>query len=190
MRYRTPRTGPYGVAVSEFVRTGDVAGVVSSDPMRIGLVELERLEATLQRYPPGPDLPPARLDDHPSGAWLDGYRYRGYRLPDSAVEVLENADNVVFASVADKRGQAAVARGVLTDGWLGVTALTVDQTRRRGGIGRHLMGELTRWAADRGARAAYLQVAEENDAALRPYHTLGYTRHHHYHYRSAPADPL
>lgn len=51
------------------------------------------------------------------------------------------------------------------------------------------MGELTRRAVDRGARAAYLQVAEENDAALRLYDTLGYTRHHQYHYRSAPADP-
>jgi len=100
--------------------------------------------------------------------------------------VLENADNVVFASIADDDGQAAVARGVLTDGWLGVTALTVDQSRRRGGLGRHLMADLTRWAVHRGAHCAYLQVAAENDAALRLYDTLGYVRHHPYHYRRAP----
>ena len=143
------------------------------------------LEESLQRCPPRPDLPPARLEDTASPAWLGGYLYRGSRLPPSAVEVLENAENVVFASIADD-GQAAVARGVLTGGWLGVTALTVDQTRRRGGVGRHLMAELTRWAANRGAHSAYLQVAAENDAALRLYDTLGYVRHHQYHYRRAP----
>jgi N-acetylglutamate synthase len=148
-------------------------------------VLVAKLEESLKRCPRS-DLPPADIDDHPSAAWLGGYLYRGTRLPPSAVQVLENAENVVFASIADNDGQAAVARGVLTDGWLGVTALTVDQTRRRGGVGRHLMAELTRWAAQRDAHSAYLQVAAENDAALRLYDTLGYVRHHQYHYRREP----
>jgi ribosomal protein S18 acetylase RimI-like enzyme len=76
---------------------------------------------------------------------------------------------------------------VIADGWLGVTALTVDQTRRRGGVGRHLMGELMQWAADRGAHSAYLQVADENAAALGFYDRIGFVRHHPYHYRRAPA---
>ncbi len=149
-------------------------------------VLVANLEESLQRCPPRPDLPPARFEDTASPAWLGGYLYRGSRLPPSAVQVLENADNVVFASIADNDGQAAVARGVITGGWLGVTALTVDQTRRRGGVGRQLMAELTRWAVQRGAHSAYLQVAAENDAALRLYDTLGYVRHHQYHYRRAP----
>jgi GNAT superfamily N-acetyltransferase len=144
------------------------------------------LNESLQQCPPRPDLPAAEFDDHPSAAWLGGYLYRGSRLPASAVQLLENAENVVFGSMADHHGQLAVARGVLTDCWLGVTALTVDQSRRRGGVGRHLMAELTRWAAQRGAHSAYLQVAAENDAALRLYDTLGYVRHHQYHYRRAP----
>ena len=51
--------------------------------------------------------------------------------------VLENADNVVFGSITDADGLAAVVRGVVTDDWLGITAVTVDQSRRRAGIGRH-----------------------------------------------------
>jgi len=144
------------------------------------------LAESVQRCPTRPNLAPARFEDTASPAWLGGYLYRGSRLPPSAVEVLENADNVVFASITDNDGQAAVARGVLTGDWLGVTALTVDQTRRRGGVGRQLMAELTRWAVQRGAHSAYLQVAAENDAALRLYDTLGYVRHHQYHYRRAP----
>ena len=48
--------------------------------------------------------------------------------------MLVNAENVIFASLHDDLGQVAVVRGVLTDGWLGVTALTVDASpapRRR-----------------------------------------------------------
>ena len=39
---------------------------------------------------------------------------------------------------------------MLTDGWLGVTALTVAQDRTRTGAGGHLMDELMRWARRRG----------------------------------------
>jgi len=145
------------------------------------------LDTALAACPPLAGLPPAAFDDRPSPEWLAGYVYRGTSLPDSAVAVLENAANVVFASVVDADGQAGVVRGVIADGWLGVTALTVDQTRRRGGVGRHLMGELMQWAADRGANSAYLQVADENAAALGFYDRIGFVRHHPYHYRRAPA---
>jgi ribosomal protein S18 acetylase RimI-like enzyme len=33
----------------------------------------------------------------------------------------------------------------------------------------------------------YLQVADENTAALSFYDRIGFTRHHGYHYRRAPA---
>jgi ribosomal protein S18 acetylase RimI-like enzyme len=145
------------------------------------------VNTALATCPPVAGLPPALFDDRPSAEWLAGYVYRGTPLPDSAVAVLENASNVVFGSLVDTDGQAGVVRGVVTDGWLGVTALTVDETRRRGGVGQQLMGELMRWAAARGARSVYLQVADENTAALGFYDRIGFTRHHGYHYRRAPA---
>ena len=37
-----------------------------------------------------------------------------------------------------------------------------------------------------GARQAYLQVADENHAALGFYDRLGFARHHPYHYRRPP----
>jgi GNAT superfamily N-acetyltransferase len=125
----------------------------------------------------------AQLRDRPDADWLTGYLYRGSPLPDSAVDVLVNAENVIFASLHDDLGQLAVVRGVLTDGWLGVTALTVDQRRRRAGSGSVLMGELFRWAARWGAHSVYLQVAADNVAALALYGRLTFTEHHRYHYR-------
>jgi len=154
------------------------------NPTRVLVADLA---TAIAACPPLGGLPPAVFADRPSAEWLAGYVYRGTPLPDSAVAVLKNAANVVFCSLVDVDGQAGVVRGVVTDGWLGVTALTVDETRRRGGMGRHLMGELMRWAAVRGARSVYLQVADENTAALGFYDRIGFTRHHGYHYRRAPA---
>ena len=145
------------------------------------------LEVAIAACPPRPGLPSAHVETRASAAWLGGYLYRGTALPPSAVAVLENADHVVFCSLTDTAGQAAVVRGVVTDDWLGVTALTVDASRRRGGFGRHLMGELLRWAAVNGAQRVYLQVADDNTAALALYEGLGFRRHHRYHYRRAPA---
>ena len=141
------------------------------------------LDAALARCPPRPDFPVAAFEPTPSARWLNGYLYRDSPLPDTAVAVLRNADSVVFGSLADQHGQAAVVRGVLTDGWLGVTALTVSADRKRTGAGSHLMAELMRWAGIRGAVKVYLQVAAENQAALGLYDRLGFARHHQYHYR-------
>ena len=126
------------------------------------------------------------FSSRPDDAWLAGYLYRGSPLPAAAIRVLVNADDVIFAALHDDDDQVAVVRGVLTDGWLGVTALTVSQTRRRTGIGSVLMGELFRWAARRGAHSVYLQVAADNAAALALYGRLSFTEHHRYHYRREP----
>jgi GNAT superfamily N-acetyltransferase len=147
------------------------------------VVLIAKLEPAIAAAPPVVDGVTAAFTGRPDAAWLAGYLYRGSPLPDSAVNVLVNAENVIFASLHDHLGRVAVVRGVLTDGWLGVTALTVDKSRRRGGLGSALMAELFRWAAQRGAHSVYLQVAADNTAALTLYGRLTFTEHHRYHYR-------
>ncbi len=118
----------------------------------------------------------------PSASWLAGYHYRGRPLPAGAVAVLTNADDPDFVSLHADGEQLGVARGVLTDGWLGVTAVTVAEPHRRRGVGTALMGELIRWAAERGGTHAYLQVDAANAAALKMYRRGGFREHHRYHY--------
>ncbi len=162
-----------------------------------------------QSCPPAAHLPPASFAATPSQAWLSGYRYRGDPLPASAVAVLVNACDPVFATVidggihtvidsvidggidSDEGPPAGVARGALNQGWLGVTAVTVAESRRRSGIGRHLMGELARWALERPepAHSVYLQVDEANSAAIAMYDRVGFVPHHRYHYLRWPLPP-
>jgi N-acetylglutamate synthase len=129
------------------------------------------------------------LADAPDDAWLAGYRYRGAELPAVARSVLTNAEDVVFASVRPRPAPdppAAVARGALTDGWLGVTAVTVAEEHRRRGLATAVMAALQRWAAERGAQWVYLQVAADNAPARALYRRAGFIEHHRYHYRLGP----
>ena len=173
------------------------------DPFNPTMVLVADVRDAADRCPPVQGWPPAVFEPGPSADWLARYTYRGSALPPSAAAILQNAEPVVFGSVvlpgvtghpaperlaaepdrARHRDVVAVVRGALTDGWLGVTALTVDPSRRRSGAGRHLMGELLRWADCRGARHCYLQVAADNEAALQLYSRLGFSEHHRYHYR-------
>ncbi|WP_029431666.1 GNAT family N-acetyltransferase [Blastococcus sp. URHD0036] len=154
----------------------------------------ERDEDTLVLTAP---LPPARddarvavdLSPAPDDAWLAGYRHGGRDLPPAARRVLTDAEDVVFASVRLDPAPAplaAVARGVVTDGWLGVGAVTVDEPHRRQGLASAVMAALYRWGAERGARWSYLQVVESNAAARALYRRDGFIEHHRYHYRRAP----
>ena len=142
------------------------------------------LTASLDGWPaPAVDVD---LAHEPDDAWLAGYRYRGTPLPPVAHAVLVNADDPVFAAVRCEPAPAplaAVARGVLVDGWLCVTAVTVDERYRRRGLATAVMAGLGAWARERGGSSCVLQVAGANTGALALYERLGFTEHHRYHYR-------
>jgi GNAT superfamily N-acetyltransferase len=56
--------------------------------------------------------------------------------------------------------------------------------RRRGGHARSVVGSALKWAHAHGARRAWLQVEQSNEAAIALYHSLGFRRVYDYHYRS------
>lgn len=128
-----------------------------------------------------------QLSDWPDDAWLSAYHYRGNQLPEFAVELLTRHDQVQFASIRLDGQVAAIARGVVDEGWLGVTAVEVAPEHRRRGLAGTLMRRLHAWGVSRGASSCYLQVEESNTAALALYAGLGFSEHHRYHYRLEPS---
>ena len=146
-----------------------------------------------ERTDPGGSVPEQlelRLDERPDDGWLAQYHYRGGALPADARAVIEAGGPLAFASVRTRPGSGAgagevlaIARGAVSERWLGVTAVEVVTAARRRGLATAMLLALSGWAEGLGALAAYLQVAAENEAAYQLYARAGFVEHHRYHYR-------
>lgn len=128
----------------------------------------------------------AELRPEPDQAWLDLYHgYRG-QLPAVARGLLLSAPFQQFASIRRGGGTVAIGRIAVAAGWGGLSAVAVHPGHRRTGLATAITAALAGAAAGRGAAGLYLQVEEDNEAALALYTRSGFTRHHRYHYRIAP----
>jgi N-acetylglutamate synthase len=121
-----------------------------------------------------------RLSDRLDDDWLLRYGRAVGKDPGLVRAVLERGDRVIFARVAEPA--VAVGRAVVTDGWLGLSAVEVEPGLRRQGLGSAVVDALLAWGSGRGARYAYVQVLADNDAALALYARRGFRTHHSYRY--------
>jgi len=130
-----------------------------------------------------------RVDLHlePTRAWLDHYHYWGQRLPPIARQLLVSAPFQAFASIRRNGRIVAIGRVAVADGWGGLTAVEVHPGHRRTGLATAITAALAAAAAAHGAASLYLQVTAGNQAARALYARAGFTEHHGYHYRVAPA---
>ncbi|WP_051265007.1 GNAT family N-acetyltransferase [Nakamurella lactea] len=161
-----------------------VDGALRVSGLRVGdrvSVQTAAIDAVLPRCTPRPELT-ASVSAAPAPAWLASYLYRGKPLPPTAVQVLTAGPDPAFLSLRRGDQVVGVGRGVVVDGWLGVTAVTVAESARRSGIGTEVMAALLRWGRSNAAHSVYLQVDRANEAALALYAGLGFTEHHGYHY--------
>ena len=71
----------------------------------------------------------------------------------------------------------------------GLFEVATDAGQRRRGHARRLLLSALKWARQRGARRAWLQVEADNAAALALYRSLGFTEVYGYHYRRPPGTP-
>jgi GNAT superfamily N-acetyltransferase len=138
------------------------------------------------RFPVSPDVV---LHREPTPEWFAGVGGRKGGLPPAARRILTGAPETRYAAGYVDGVLVATGRGVLTDGWLGISVVGVEPAHRRRGWAARVTSALAAWAADAGARWAYLQVEEANTAAVRLYEGLGFRTAHGYVLRVAPAAP-
>jgi ribosomal protein S18 acetylase RimI-like enzyme len=143
--------------------------------------------------PAPPSDTTVHLAPEPDAAWLALYRYRGQDLPPIARTLLLSAPWQAFASLRQAGRTVAVGRisvapqSPSADPLGVITAVEVDATCRRQGLGAVFTGVLAAAAADRGASRVLLQVETGNTPARALYARLGFRDSHRYHYRVAPA---
>jgi ribosomal protein S18 acetylase RimI-like enzyme len=127
------------------------------------------------------------VDPEPDDEWLAMYHYRGQRLPPVARRLLMSAPWQGFGSVREGGRVTAIGRVAVAAGWAGLTAIEVHPEHRRRGLATAVTAALAARAAEHGAVGLYLQVEQDNTAARALYRRAGFTDHHGYHYRVAPA---
>ncbi len=79
---------------------------------------------------------------------------------------------------------AAVGMGVVERGWLGIYSMGTSPQYRSRGAATAVLHALARWAREREASNAYLQVEVENEPAHRLYARMGFETAYRYHYRT------
>jgi ribosomal protein S18 acetylase RimI-like enzyme len=127
----------------------------------------------------------------PDAAWLDTMRAMLGYYGDGAVagRMLDSIGPPAgFASVRRAGRPLAIGRAVAERGFAGVFSMATVPEARRQGLGEAVLAALAGWAARHGATRLYLQVDDDNQAALRLYGHAGFEPAYAYHYRVAP-DP-
>jgi N-acetylglutamate synthase len=151
--------------------------------------EVEVMVADLDR--PGlldvAPIGPVGLAAEPDERWLAQFQHRTRPTRDVARALLTRHDRVAFARIEVDGQVAAIGRGVVDDGWLGLSSIAVGPQFRRRGLARAIVAGLVEWARPAGAQRSYLQVESDNAAAITLYERLGFWEHHRYRYRRDPA---
>jgi len=162
----------------------DQRGWPAFDLVHVLVADVDAIRMSAERPA---DAPAPIVADHPDDRWMAIYHYRGQEEPPPVARaVLAGGAEPVFVTLAEGSEARAVARGAVDGKWIGVTAVEVAPPARRRGLGLAVMLDLVDVGRRRGARFAYLQVADENHAARDMYERLGFVEHHRYHYRRAP----
>lgn len=173
-------------AAAALDRALDARGWTYPEDVDVLVARLDLLLRALGARPAPAGIQTSIVSD-PDADWLTSYHYRGGVLPASAAALLVRHDTRGFATMHDTHGSVlGSARGVVDDGWLGLTALEVAPPHRRRGLAGLASAALAHWARDRGAVRCYVQVSAGNTAALALYRRLGFYEHHSYRYRIPP----
>lgn len=147
---------------------------------------VQTLELAGLAAPDGTGPGSLELTDEPTQAWLDALG-AGSPEPEGALAVrAANLRTVAapkaFVAVRLEGELAAVGFVAVSGVWAGVFNMATVPAGRRRGLGRRLLLALIRFAQDRGAEAAYLQVHPDNLGAQALYASVGFRTHHRYDY--------
>lgn len=127
-----------------------------------------------------------RVDDVPPDGWTAVYRARP--ITPGGWHTLTGGGTVGFASLVDGGEPVAVGRGVVTDGWLGVSSMEVLPSHRRRGLATRVLDALLAWGHAHGAGRCYLQTEVPNTGARATYAAAGFRPHHRYRLRVLAPD--
>jgi N-acetylglutamate synthase len=123
--------------------------------------------------------------DAPTPAWLEAWEAAEGRDDVAAHASLVFPRLVGRAGFAVTAGGEAVGVAVAEGAWCALFGVAVRPECRRRGLGVEVVRALAGFGIERGARCVCLEVASANEAAVRLYRGLGFTRRYGYVHRRA-----
>ena len=157
----------------------DARGYQVIDPTRVLCLALRDRHWAVAACP---DLVDEELDDWMSVFWaISGHDPASRSTHRRMLNSIVGARRLII--LRDGGEPVACGLGVLEDEFLGLYDIVVSSQHRRRGHGTSLLRGLIKWASDRGAESAYLQVMESNEAARCLYAGLGFRGLYRYWYR-------
>lgn len=108
---------------------------------------------------------------------------------DAHFERLSNTPLATHFVVARVDGRTVGCGQVALDGRIaGIYDMVTAPDFRRRGLATAIVGVLSGWASQCGASHAFLQVSDDNEAALAVYAKFGFSTLYTYHYRARPTE--
>jgi len=133
---------------------------------------------------------PASVEHSPNPLWASVYLGADFDPVDGAhrVQALSRSPTVVYACVLENREALASGTASFSQGWASVHGMRTALAHRGQGHAKRILGGLAEAALARGLERVFLQVEEENTAALALYHRAGFETAWRYHYWRMPAN--
>lgn len=128
--------------------------------------------------------PPAEVSDTPVRPWADVYLAPGFDPVDGAhrVQALSRSPHVVYAWLQEAGQPMAAGTAALSQGWASIHGMRTVPTQRGRGLAARILAGLADAATTRGLDRVFLQVEEDNTAALALYRRAGFLTAWRYHY--------
>jgi N-acetylglutamate synthase len=123
------------------------------------------------------------LLDAPTPAWSEAWEAAEGRDDVAAHAALVFPRLVGRAGFAMTPDGSAVGLGVAEGAWCALFSVAVRPECRRRGLGVSVVRALANFGIQRGVRGVCLEVAAANEAAVRLYESLGFTRRYRYIHR-------
>ena len=120
--------------------------------------------------------PPAEVADKPDAAWTAVFLGPGFDPVDGAsrAQSLSRTPGSVYASVREGGRAVAGGAGSFGYGWASIHGMRTEQARRGEGLAGRVLVSLAEVAAQRGMARVFLQVEDDNAAALALYRRAGF----------------
>lgn len=175
--FRVPAAKPFVAVRAELL----ARGYVRSKPTSVFTGRITRMAGLS-------DGAQVQLLDKPDDGWRAVFLGEGFDPVDGAsrVQIMERAQNAVFACVRVDGQTVAAGAGSFSHGWASVHGMRTLAPFRGQGLGSQILGAVAREAQRRDIERAFLQVESANTRAQTLYRRAGFALAWEYAYWARP----